>query len=167
MYTFHSTGSLLQAEEIDSSGTGEDETQLDTGDGESDDSQSDMLSGAQRMEETTPAKSLRQSVALSILKIREVHRIPLSVMDNILAENQSIFSLAIGAISDRVRQELSDAGVSQDVSSSVLRHLSEASPLTQLFNGLETENRRSEFYRENFRLLVSHLIYYSQHHGLI
>ena len=35
MYTFHSTGSLLQVEEIDFSGTGGDETQLDTGDGES------------------------------------------------------------------------------------------------------------------------------------
>ena len=74
-------------------------------------------------------------------------------MDTKLAEKQTIFSLAIGAISDRVRQELSDAGVSQDVSSSVLRHLSEASPLKQLFNGLVTKNRRSDFYRPDWQSL--------------
>ena len=105
--------------------------------------------------EPQPTEDFKKSVALSVLKIRELHRIPISVMDEVMTENQLIFSLAIEAIRSKVSQELSVAGVSHDVSSSVLKHLSESSPLSQLYRGLETEHLRSVYLRENLSLVVS------------
>ena len=54
-----------------------------------------------------------------ILKTRESHRIPISVMDSIIYDVQSLFEVALCRLNREVRAKLQTSGISQGVVESV------------------------------------------------
>ena len=102
--------------------------------------------------------SLQRAAALFILKAREGHRIPLSVMNTIIGDFQSLFQLAILAFQQKITTTLAEAGTADDDISSAMMHLSERSPLTNLFSGLQTQSQQLAYFRRHFGLVVSIVI---------
>lgn len=167
IYTFHGTGSLEDLE-----------IQQDTGDTNSFNPDSSVADCNHDILETStsqvsvspgpgpsPEMELRRAAAITILKTRELHRIPLSVMDEIIFDNQSLFLSALRQIRNRVCHEMASAGISQSVASSVLNHLQETSPLASIYSGLTTQHQQTRFFQDNFHMVVS-ILYYSQVLGM-
>ena len=56
-------------------------------------------------------EDMKRAAALWILKTRELHRIPQSVMDEMLGDIQSLFQMSLSGISERIRATLSEASI--------------------------------------------------------
>ena len=151
IYNFHDVGMMDQSSSCDGS-------PLDLADNESDsdsgDSDSDSSDGPTVEQQLKPEYMIQRAAAISMLKNRELHRIPLSVMDEIVSDNQSLFSTALSYIRENVRKDLDKAGVSQATILSATRHLEDSSPLTRLYSGLETQHKQTNFFRSQLRMVV-------------
>lgn len=100
-------------------------------------------------------EAVQRAAALFILKNREGHRIPQSVMDEIVTDVGSLFHLAMCAVRQKVNATLTEAGVDEGVVKSTMEHLSDRSPFTNVFNGLGTHHRQLQYFKKNFDLVVS------------
>ncbi len=100
-------------------------------------------------------EAVRRAAALLILKIREGHRIPQSVMDEIVADVSSLYHLALSAIRQQVKATLNDAGVENGIIESTMCHLSAESPLTNIFSGLGNHYQQLQYFKKNFDLVIS------------
>ncbi len=109
IYNFHDVSMIDQ---LPSTSSSCDDSPLDLGDSESE-SNSDMDSNDSDSGDNDsgsddgptvehhilkPEHMLQRAAAISILKNRELHRIPLSVMDEIVSDNQSLFSTGLSYI---------------------------------------------------------------------
>ena len=86
---------------------------------------------------------------------------PLSVMDSLIADVQSLFELGLSDLSKDVSHLLSQAGVEKDVLNAVLARITYGSQ-AQLFHGLETQSQQLSYFKQNFGLVVCfffHCIY--------
>ena len=99
-------------------------------------------------------ESLQRAAALWLLKTREKNRLPLSVMDTMIADFQSLYEIAISC-RHQVEAALSEAGISEDTITSATVHLSEGSPFTNIFRGLHTQQQQLAYFRRHFGLVVS------------
>ena len=80
---------------------------------------------------------LQTSAALWILKTRDTHRIPQSVMDGMISDLSSLFQCALASISSKVLCTLKDGGVINDLTRSAFSHLDVGSVgVTELQQGL-------------------------------
>ena len=102
-----------------------------------------------------PEVQLKRVAILAILKSREVHRIPMSIMDEFIADTQSLFTFAIRNIRERVSAELSAAEVAPAVIQSATQHLEEASPLVNIYHGLSTQHLQNSFLEQELNMVVS------------
>lgn len=94
--------------------------------------------------------AIERAVALWILKIREVHRIPLSVMDKIVSDTQSLFQICFGQIKNRILLHL-EGEVGSDAVSVALRRLTEEN----IFSGLDSQSKQLAYFKKHFNFIVS------------
>ena len=87
-----------------------------------------------------------------MLKAREKHRIPLSVMDTMIYDIQSLFDIAISKLSTEVKTYLQQAGVQDEAAKHVDYMFSD---FPKISNGLETQQQQLAFFRSNFNFIVS------------
>ena len=76
---------------------------------------------------------MKRAVALWILKTRGLHRIPQSVMDEMLGDIQSLFQMSLSGISERIRATLSEASIEESISKTILSHLNGGPPFYDIF----------------------------------
>ena len=162
VYAFHRTRSCEEiVQEPDSPpGTSNDNPPSemdvdDQGEHQEHDSDQDHSIATSSSMVATPEEELKRSAAMSILKTRELHRLPMSVMDEIIADNQSLFVYAVSCIRERVCQELVEAGVSSSTLERVSSHLKETSPLVKIYGGLETQHQQTQYFHSHFQMVVS------------
>ena len=99
--------------------------------------------------------AIQRAVALWILKTREVHKIPLSVMDNVAADAQSLFELVLGQISNHLCASLEEATSVAEAKDCVFRELSGAGTSFNILDGLETQSKQLSYFKRHFHLIVS------------
>lgn len=88
--------------------------------------------------------ALQRAAALFILKTRENHRIPLSIMDSIIGDVSSLYKLALSAIKKQVISILQGGGLNDGVESA-LTDLFDTSHFANVFLGLETHHRQLQY----------------------
>ena len=115
----------------------------------------DQDSGLPNAESAVSEEVLQRSAALWILKTRDTHRIPQSVIDGIIADLSSLFECSLAGIASKVRCSLADKGVTDNVLKSVLTHLDVDSPFSDIFRGLKTHHQQLKYFKEEFNLIVS------------
>ena len=91
-----------------------------------------------------PEKSLQQAAAVMILKTREKHKIPLSVVDSIVNDVQSLFDSAKTTLSAQIHTYLESCGASKEVAEGI-DQLIKNSP--GVFEGLKTQQQQLCFCR--------------------
>lgn len=78
---------------------------------------------------------IQMAAAKWILRAREVNRLPISVVDGLLEDTQSLYKLALSHTRDRVANVLNKAGVQDSVISEIVtKELSDTSPVGILFS---------------------------------
>ena len=98
---------------------------------------------------------LLKAAAMCILKMRECHCIPLSVMDSIISDVQSLYKVALQQLGDHVQHALNEAGVDPDVIHSVTGEIADGAH-TQLFEGLATQSQQIAYFKDHFKFVVSY-----------
>lgn len=99
--------------------------------------------------------TLQRAAALWILKTRDTHRIPQSVMDQMVSDLGNLFQCALAGISSKVSCIMKDNGVAEDVVKSVCSHLDRDGPFSDIFRGLKTHRQQFKYFQKNFDLVVS------------
>ena len=105
---------------------------------------------------------IKSAAAKWILKMREGHRIPQSVMESIVSGASSLCNLALSGLRQTLESRLEDAKVSADTSSLVMDCLNCENQYTRIFQGLETTHRQNSYIRKHFPFVVCdvlHMIY--------
>ena len=151
VYTIHSANLPLETEV----GPGEPETSDDDDNGLGDRDNNGVEGRGSVQDDVITEEAIQRAAALLILKIREGHRVPLSVMNDNVADVGALYQLALSAIRQRVKSTMNDAGVSNTVVESTMCHLSDESPLTNIFRGLTTSYQQLQYFKKNFDLVVS------------
>ena len=108
---------------------------------------------------TVSEDQLKLAAARWILKHREGHRIPQSVMESLISGAGSLFKTACTAVHDLVMLKMEEGKASSDLMSSVSGVFSERSQYTEVFKGLETTYLQNKFIEANLPFVVSK--YYS------
>ena len=98
-------------------------------------------------------EDLKDAAARFILKCREEHRMPLSVMQLILVDIQSLFELSLFSLNATISSNLEELGLSSEASD-ILSPLMENSQYTHPFLGLETPHKQSQYFKEVYNLVV-------------
>lgn len=97
---------------------------------------------------------MKDAAAKWILKIREGHRIPQSVMESVVSGASSLFQLAISGFKQTLQSRLQDAQVPASTSSLVMECLDGEDQYTRVFQGLETTYRQNSYIRSHFPFVV-------------
>ena len=97
---------------------------------------------------------MKDAAAKWILKIRESHRIPQSVMESIVSGASSLFQLALNGLKQTLQSKLQDAQVSASTSSLVMECLDYEDQYTRVFRGLETTYRQNSYICSRFPFVV-------------
>ena len=92
---------------------------------------------------------MRKAAALWILKTREVHKIPISVMENIISDVQGLFQSALSHLYQHTKDLLPRENY--EALDSVF---SEHSPFINIFDGLRTQQQQLTYFRKEFRMVV-------------
>ena len=106
-------------------------------------------------------QSMKNAAAKWILKMREGHRIPQSVMESIVSGASSLFQLALSGLQQTLQSRLLDAQVSTDTSSLVTDCLNCEHQYTRIFQGLETSYKQNSYIRTHFPFVVRDLCMYA------
>lgn len=102
---------------------------------------------------TSDTAALQKAAATWILKTRESHRIPMSVMDSIIQDVQSLYEIALAQLSGGVQRILHDAGVTSSVQDTVAREFTDGVS-THMFTGLSTFSQQMTYFKQHFNLIV-------------
>lgn len=100
---------------------------------------------------------LKNAAAKWILKTREGHRIPQSVMESIVSGASSLFQLALSGFQQTLETRLLETNVSTDVSALVMECFNHETQYTRVFQGLESSYRQNAYIRANFPFVVRNL----------
>ena len=148
VYTFHGGSSYSSYVEPTSVPGDED-------DGTGDDAM-DASGSVGEPESTLPDENqVQRAAALTLLKIREVHRLPQSVMGAITADFQSLFDVALTVLKHSVTSTLQTAEVNPETTQEVTGHFEIPSSYTSLFRGLQTQHQHLQYCKRHFNLVVS------------
>lgn len=97
-------------------------------------------------------ESMRRSAAVWLLKTREKHKIPISVMDDITKDVQELFLSAL----DNIQRQLKSLYPDDDlIQSGLSQHLSSSNPLLDLFDGLKTQQQQINYFTRELNMIVS------------
>lgn len=105
-------------------------------------------------------ESMQKAAAMWVLKTRKLHRIPQSVMDEMVTDIQGLFQASLSKISERIKFTLTEASVEDKICESVLRHLNEEQPLCNIFRGLQSHHQQLSYLKKNCDLVVSRFSYH-------
>lgn len=97
---------------------------------------------------------LQIAAATWILKTRECHRIPLSVMNSIIFDVQSLYDVALSQLGLRIDRILNEKGIDEVVRNSVTAEIA-SGPHADIFDGLKTQSQQVAYYKKHFQLVVS------------
>ena len=106
-------------------------------------------------------QSMKNAAAKWILKMREGHRIPQSVMESIVSGASSLFQLALSGLQQTLQSRLLDTQVSADTSSLVMDCLNCEHQYTRIFQGLETSYKQNSYICTHFPFVVRDLCMYA------
>ena len=98
---------------------------------------------------------LQEAAALWLLKTREMHRLPLSVMDTLIEDIESLIHAAINCIKQCTIMKLRDGSASETLIRNVSDEFSLVDSHLSLFNGLKSQHQQQNFFRTRFNLVVS------------
>lgn len=98
--------------------------------------------------------TVQRSLALWILKIREVHKVPLSVMDDIILDTQSLIQSLLRHLSNHICSSLKDFINTDEAKKQIHEVISNYT----LFHGLETQSRQLSYFKQHFNFVVSSLL---------
>ena len=73
--------------------------------------------------------SLQRAAALWILKAREQHRIPLSMMDAVIGDFESLHQVFMTVCRHKVATTLAEAGVNEDAITSAMVYMDQGEPV--------------------------------------
>ena len=99
-------------------------------------------------------EDLKVAAAKWILKNREGHRIPNSVMESIVSGAKFLYETALSEIQRQVVDEMKEANITPDTITSVSRVFDGETQYTNVFRGLETTYRQNSFIKDHFRFVV-------------
>lgn len=91
-------------------------------------------------------------MALWFLKSREIHKIPLSVMDSIAKDMQSIFDLAVENFQSNIHSILHKAVNLNEAKENIFKYTNFNLNLLQ---GLHSHSAQLQYFRNQFNLIVS------------
>ena len=102
---------------------------------------------------------MQKASAVWILKTRELHRLPLSVMDAVMIDIQSLYDISLQNTCHRVTSILRDAKVDTFTIEQVSK---EFTTRKKIFSGLETQSQQLKYFSENFNMVVIYMYNLSQ-----
>ena len=94
---------------------------------------------------------MQKASAVWILKTRELHQLPLSVMDAVMVDIQSLYDISLQNTYHRVTSVLRDAKVDTFTIEQVSK---EFTTRKKIFSGLETQSQQMKYFTENFNMVV-------------
>jgi len=94
-----------------------------------------------------------RAVALWILKSRELHNIPRSVMSTITEDVQFLLGSVIDNVRSKVQLLFDDVDSTTEAKTIISQYL--CSINHHLFQGLDTDSKQMSYFRRNFGLVVS------------
>ena len=95
---------------------------------------------------------LKRTAAMWILKVKERHKLPTSVMEGLIEDISSLFQVHIGELHSSVLKHLHGAGVTEEFTSGLSSIFNcHAKP----FSGLETNYAQQKYLKETFNIVVS------------
>lgn len=103
---------------------------------------------------------IKKAVALWLIKSSELHKIPESVMNTIVADIQDLFDFVMESLNSNITSILHKAPNINRAQEIIAQHLH--SSTYSIFKGLQTSATRRSYIKQNFGLVVSY--YYS--HGV-
>lgn len=92
-------------------------------------------------------KSMHRAAGLWIFTTREVHKILLSVMDNIISDVHSLFQSALTHLHQHTKSILAE-------NEAIDLALSEHSPFVNIFDGLKTRQQQLNYFLKQFKMVV-------------
>ena len=111
--------------------------------------------GASHGRKAVTESDLQMAAAKWILKNREGHRIPHSVMESIVSGANSLYKVALSEVRSLVIDRLKESNTTSDVIDSVTDVFDNETQYTSIFRGLEITYRQNAFIKSNFRYVVS------------
>ena len=99
---------------------------------------------------------IQRAVALWILKSRELHKIPVSVMDGVAKDLQSIFDAMTESIRSTLHSILTEAANLTEAKAQINTYMSGGN--FNILQGLHSQSAQIEYFRNHLNLIVSHYI---------
>ena len=109
----------------------------------------------------TPS-NLQKAAATWILKSREKHKLPLSVMNTLIADIQSLYDVSLSCIASRVSAIVQQAEIDIQTAELIMTELNGclSSACSNIFRGLLTQAQQMHYFWSNIGLVVSYSIIY-------
>jgi len=101
------------------------------------------------------SEMITRAVAMWILKSREIHKLPLSVMNNIMEDIQSLLDVIVGSLKTKILSQLSS---SRSLSiTAVEKIVAEQFEMlsSNVFKSFRTNSLQMRFFRQHMGLVVS------------
>lgn len=95
------------------------------------------------------AENQRKTSALYLMKLKEIHRLSQTAIDDIVEGSQTVFNHVIHRLHAGVRSKLAEIGVDETKLDEVFSDISDP------FKDLETKHKQEKCFREDFKLVVS------------
>ena len=100
--------------------------------------------------------NIQRAMALWFLKSREIHKIPLSVMDDIAKDIQSIFDSVVENFQSNIHSILHEAANLSEAKEKMSMYTSTFN--FNLLQGLHSQSAQMQYFRRHFNLVVSYII---------
>lgn len=97
--------------------------------------------------------TISRAVALWLLRSRELHNIPQSVMNTITNDIQFLFDTVIDNLKYKIGSTFNNAANIREAKELINNHL--CSPNYHIFQGIETHAKQMSYFRQTFGLVVS------------
>ena len=118
-------------------------------DSDGDDYQLDRVSARQ-----TQKDPLQEAAARFILKTKETHRLTQTVMNSVIHDVTIFSQVMLGELHYATTKKLEEAGVDQQIISSLAPLFQESSKFGQPFEGLQTAYRQMKYFQQHFNFVV-------------
>ena len=103
-----------------------------------------------------PYSALQKAAAKWILKTRELHRIPLSVIDAAIQDVEDLFQTSFALVKENLIKKMKQLALSESVVTTVARELHAATSHMRIFDGLRSQHQQQVYFSRHFNLVVSH-----------
>ena len=100
-----------------------------------------------------------RAVALWLLKSRELHKIPISVMNSIIKDIQSLLNVVVKNLQSNIMSVLECAANTDEIKKRITQHFD--SSAYNIFNQFQTKSMQESFFRQHFNFVVCNYIAYN------